>query len=118
MSKTSTLCVLFVVAVLALGTSCKKRNECAPVITQQPGNHMIKKGESITLTIVAQAPGAGALGYKWYSIGPSGSIPMPDSGPSVTVTPEKTTTYFAWIYSQCGEKRGQQITDSAVVTVK
>jgi hypothetical protein len=43
---------------------------------------------------------------------------MPDSGPSVTVTPEKTTTYFAWIYSQCGEKRGQQITDSAVVTVK
>jgi len=118
MSRTRVLCVLFVIVAAIAGASCKKRNECAAVITKQPGNFTIAKGESATLTIGATTTGSNAVAYKWYSIGPAGSVPLPDSGPSITVKPEKTTTYFAWIYTQCGEKRGQQITDSAVVTVK
>ena len=118
MSRARKTFVLLMFAALLVAAACKKRSDCMPEITKQPGNAIITKGQSITLTVTANVEG-GAIGYQWYELGPSGSILLPNqTSASVTVKPEKTTTYFAWVYTKCGETRGQKITDSAVVTVR
>ena len=127
----------FLLAALALACACNKpaenaatsttaqsaaapaaHDDCTPEITQQPAATAIAKGESATLTIVASVP-SGKLAYRWYEIGPKESIPLTnETGPSITVKPAKTTSYFAWLYSDCGTKRGQKVTDACVVTVR
>lgn len=114
-----TFVLLLFAALLVATAACKKRNGCMPEITKQPGNAAITKGQSITLSVTANVEEGGQIGYQWYELGPAGSILLPNqTSASVTVKPEKTTTYFAWVYTKCGETREQKITDSAVVTVR
>lgn len=108
--------IILLTLFIALFVGCKKRNECEPTITKQPASPTIKKGQSVTLTVEANVNGN--IGYKWYEAAPTGSIPLSSDTNRVTVTPANTTTYFVWVYGACGEKRGQKISDSAVVKVQ
>lgn len=81
-----------------------------PVITSQPQSRTISAGTSTTLTVAATGT---SLSYQWY-VGPTGSTvaPVPSgSGPSVTVTPSSTTSYWVRVSSACGT------VDSATATV-
>jgi len=109
-------CFLLLV-LITLTVSCRKRDNCIPEITKQPGNAIIHKGATVTLRFTARS--SGVLSYQWYEAAPGESILLQGQNePSITVQPERTTTYFAWVYGVCGKKRGQKVTDVAIVTVR
>lgn len=83
----------------------------APTIVVQPSSPSVTVGSSATLTVTAS--GTGTLTYQWF-IGRSGNSanPIPGgTGPSLTVTPGTTTSYWVRVSSSCGS------VDSATATV-
>ena len=96
------------------------RGPCKPQITRQPASQTITTGQSATLSVDANVPNNGTLAYRWYMIpsGAKGSTPIEkETSNAITVSPKVTTQYFAWIYTQCADKRDQKITDAAIVSV-
>jgi len=83
--------------VCAPGTGCT-----APAITSQPGSPTIITGQTATLTVGAS--GSTPLSYQWYT-GSSGNTASPiggATGPSVTVSPQTTTSYWVRVSNSCG----------------
>jgi len=82
----------------------------APTITTQPQSRTIAAGQSVTLT--ASASGTAPLNYQWFQ-GTSGSTQslVLSTGPSITVSPTTTTTYWVRVNNSCGRA------DSVTVTV-
>jgi len=78
-------------------TSCT-----VPSIPAQPTSQTITIGQSTTLSVGAS--GTAPLSYQWYT-GTSGntSSQVPNgTGPSITVTPSTTTSYWVRISNACG----------------
>jgi hypothetical protein len=72
-----------------------------PSITAQPSAVAITAGQRATLTVATTGT---SLSYQWYE-GPAAdtSRPVPGgNGPSVTVTPDVTTSYWARVSNDCG----------------
>ena len=83
----------------------------APSITSQPASTTITAGSSATLSV--GATGTAPLSYQWY-VGTSGNTASPlggGTGPSVTVSPSSTTSYWVRVSNACGSA------DSATATV-
>lgn len=75
-----------------------------PSITSQPLSTTITEGQSATLSV--GAAGTSPLSYQWYR-GVVGSTfnPVPGgTGPSVTVAPTTTTSYWVQISNACGSR--------------
>jgi hypothetical protein len=77
-------------------------NSCPPVtIVSQSGGATLLEGSSSTLAVIASG---GTVSYQWFS-GSSGITSSPIQGAnssSVTVTPAKTTSYWARATNTCG----------------
>ncbi|MGA8807484.1 MAG: FG-GAP-like repeat-containing protein [Thermoanaerobaculia bacterium] len=85
----------------------------APSITAQPASTTITAGQSATLSVGVS--GTAPFSYQWY-IGTSGNTASPISGatgPSLTVSPAVTTSYWARVTNSCGTANSA----TAVVTV-
>lgn len=81
---------------------------CEPIITKPPQNRIIGPGESTTLTVEA----AYATAFTWY-VGASGNTSvLVGTGPTLTVTPSQTTSYWVRVGNSCGT------VDSPSVTVQ
>ncbi|HET8799335.1 MAG TPA: hypothetical protein VFO89_16725, partial [Thermoanaerobaculia bacterium] len=76
---------------------------CAPPsISNQPDSTTVTAGTSVTLAVTAS--GTAPLAYQWF-IGTTGNTanPVPDvTGPSLTVTPGSTTSYWVRVSNACG----------------
>jgi hypothetical protein len=73
-----------------------------PSITSQPASTTINSGSSATLSV--GAAGTAPLSYQWYT-GPSGTTTSPvagGTGPSITVAPTSTTSYWVRVSNSCG----------------
>jgi len=81
-----------------------------PTITSQTQSQTINPGQAVTLT--ATASGTAPLNYQWYQgiSGSTNSLAL-SSGPSITVSPTTTTTYWLRVTNSCG------FADSATVTI-
>ena len=93
------------------GTSPPPPPTCTPPsITTQPQSRTITAGQSVTLT--TSASGTAPLNYQWFQ-GTSGSTQslVLSTGPSITVSPTTTTTYWVRVNNSCGRA------DSVTVTV-
>ncbi|MDP9194185.1 MAG: hypothetical protein M3P06_21010 [Acidobacteriota bacterium] len=82
-------------------------NVCVPTITTQPQSSMLDKTQNTeaSKTLVVGASGEN-LTYQWY-VGDQGNTGSPISGatsPSLTVSPNTTTTYWARV-TGCGSSR-------------
>ncbi len=85
----------------------------APVIGVQPSSTTVAVGSPATLTVTAT--GTGTLTYQWF-VGASGNTanPIPGvTGPSLTVTPGTTTSYWVRVANSCGAANSS----TATVTV-
>lgn len=74
----------------------------APTITAQPQSTTINGGASATLSVTATG---GGLRYQWFQ-GPSGTTTTPiagATGPTFTVTPGATRSYWVRVTNACGE---------------
>jgi hypothetical protein len=72
-----------------------------PTIQVPPTSRIINAPNSTTLTVSASG-GGGPLSYQWYQ-GTSGNLTMPaGTGPSLTVTPAVTTSYWVNVIATCG----------------
>ncbi|MBV8520377.1 MAG: hypothetical protein JO197_23500 [Acidobacteria bacterium] len=84
------------------GGTCGGGTTCTPpTITTQPTARTVAAGISTTITVTATGTG---LTYEWYVGAPGNTanrIPGV-SGPSLTVTPGATTTYWVRVVGQCG----------------
>jgi Ig-like domain CHU_C associated len=84
----------------------------APAITSQPTSRTIARGQSTTITVGASGAG---LTYQWYA-GNSGYTLAPlsgQTGPSLTVAPTVTSSYWVRVSNACGSVNS----NTAVVTV-
>ena len=84
-----------------------------PSITAQPQSTTINSGSSASLSVTAT--GTGPLSYQWY-VGASGNTASPISGatgPSITVSPASTTSYWVRVSNACGSANSA----TATVTV-
>lgn len=81
-----------------------------PSITVQPSGTTIRSGQSATLGVVAS--GSGTLAYQWF-IGTTGtgSPLFGATGPTLTVSPSTTTSYWVRVSNGCGT------VDSATATI-
>jgi hypothetical protein len=73
----------------------------APAITSQPQSGTIRVTSGATLTVGATGT---SLTYQWY-IGASGNTSNPIGGavgPSVSVTPQQTTSFWVRVSNSCG----------------
>jgi hypothetical protein len=73
----------------------------APAMTAQPTSRTITAGQSTTLSVTATGT---SLAYQWY-VGASGNTASPiagATGPSVTVAPGGTTSYWVRVSNACG----------------
>jgi len=88
----------------------------APAITSQPSGGTIASGGSRTLSVTAT--GTAPLSYQWYR-GASGSTTNPISGatgPSVTVNPTSTTSYWVRVSNACGTVNSSTATVTVTTT--
>jgi hypothetical protein len=96
------------------GNVCAPGPACTvPAITSHPSGVSITAGQTVTLTVGAS--GTAPLSYQWYT-GAAGntSSPIPNAtGPSLTVGPSTTTSYWAKVTNSCGLANS----NSATVTV-
>lgn len=87
---------------------------CAPpVITAHPQSQSVPLGSSVTLSV--SATGTGPLAYEWYA-GTSGNTAnriVSATGPSLTVTPGTTTSYWVRVVNACGAANS----NTATITV-
>lgn len=70
-----------------------------PAIIAQPTSRIINITESTTLSVTATG-GGGPLSYQWYQ-GAAPGTPV-GTGPTLTVTPQVTTTYYVTVSATCG----------------
>jgi len=71
----------------------------APAITGQPTSRTITSGQSTTLTVTATGT---SLSYQWYQgTAPNTGSPA-GTGPSLTVAPSATTSYWVRVSNACG----------------
>jgi hypothetical protein len=95
------------------GNVCAPAPSCtAPAITSHPSSQSIVAGQSVTLTVGASGT---ALSYQWYT-GQAGNTSAPVAnavGPSLTVSPAATTSYWVKVTNSCGLANS----NSATVTV-
>jgi hypothetical protein len=83
----------------------------APSIVSQPASVSIARGTSTTLSVSA----TNAASYQWYA-GSSGNTGAPvagATGPSLTVSPSSTTSYWVRVSNSCGSANSA----TATVTV-
>ena len=97
------------------GNICAPGAGCTPpAITGQPTSPgAISAGQSATLSVTAS--GTAPLSYQWYA-GASGNTASPvtgGTGPSVTVSPSSTTSYWVRVSNSCGSANSA----AATVTV-
>lgn len=87
----------------------------APMIVTQPSGSTIAAGASTTLSVTAAGTG---LSYQWYLGAPGNfSSPVPGgNGPSVSVSPGTTSTYFVRITGSCGTVNSNAATVTVTVT--
>jgi hypothetical protein len=86
----------------------------APAITAPPPSRSIGVGQSTTLTVGATGTN---LSYQWYTGTASNtSSGVIGSGPSITVSPSVTTSYWVRVTSGCGANPFVDST-TAIVTV-
>jgi hypothetical protein len=88
----------------------------APSITAQPTSRTISAGQSTTLSVTAS--GTTPLSYQWY-FGSSGntSSPVPGGGgPSLTVAPPSTTSYWVRVSNACGSVNSATATVTVTTT--
>jgi FG-GAP-like repeat/Ig-like domain CHU_C associated/Dual-action HEIGH metallo-peptidase len=86
----------------------------APAITAQPQSTVVTQGNSTTLSVTAT--GTAPLSYQWYT-GTSGNTASPipgGTGPTVTVSPSSTTSYWVRVSNSCGSANSS----TATVTVQ
>jgi len=70
-----------------------------PAITAQPTSRTITAGQSTTLTVTATGT---SLSYQWYQgTAPNTGSPA-GTGPSLTVAPSATTSYWVRVSNACG----------------
>lgn len=86
-----------------------------PVITGQPQSSTVPVGTAVTLSVTAT--GTGPLSYQWY-VGASGNTanPIPSSGPTITVTPGMTTSYWVRVSNGCGTANSSTATITVTPT--
>jgi hypothetical protein len=87
-----------------------------PAITGQPGSPAIAAGSSATLSV--SATGTGPLSYQWFT-GTSGNTASPipgGTGPSITVTPASTTSYWVRVTNACGTANSATATVTVTTT--
>ena len=94
---------------------------CSPVctppsITSQPTSRSISAGSSTTLSV--GATGTAPLTYQWYTGAPGNtSSPVPGgTGPSITVTPASTTSYWVRVLNNCGAANSAAATVTVTTT--
>jgi len=96
------------------GNVCAPGPICtAPTITSQPASVVVPAGTAVTLSVGATGT---SLTYQWY-VGTSGVTTNPiggANGPTLTVTPPSTTTYWVKVSNSCGSANSA----SATVTVR
>ena len=90
---------------------------CTPVtITTQPQSKTITRGTSTTLTVAAG--GTAPFGYQWYT-GTTGNTASPingATGPSVSVAPTTTTSYWVRVSNTCGAVNSATATVTVTTT--
>jgi len=93
------------------GNVCAPGPTCtAPAITSQPPSPTIMAGQQAMLSVTAS--GTTPLSYQWY-VGSSGNTasPIPNAtGPSVTVSPSSTTSYWVRVSNGCGSANSNPAT--------
>lgn len=74
-----------------------------PLISSHPESQTAALGESIILRVSASSPAGGSLSYRWYE-GPRSNTarPIGTNGPSLTVAPLATTSYWVRVTNACG----------------
>jgi hypothetical protein len=85
----------------------------APAITSQPQSGTIRVTSGATLTIGATGT---SPAYQWY-IGTSGNTSNPiagATGPSVSVAPQQTTSYWVLVSNSCGTVNSAMATVTVV----
>ena len=81
-----------------------------PSVATQPASQTITAGQQTTLTVAAT--GTPTLTYQWYT-GTSGNTASPISGatgPSITVSPATTTSYWVRVTNTCGSANSNTAT--------
>lgn len=71
----------------------------APAITAQPTSRTITAGQSTTLTVSATGT---SLSYQWYQGTAPNTASPAGTGPSLTVAPSATTSYWVRVSNACG----------------
>jgi Ig-like domain CHU_C associated len=106
-------------AVQDSGTLTFSRGTCSPiVITRQPSAQTTAAGQAVTLSADADTTPR-TLGFQWYEDVASGTDIAVANGttPSVSVTPAKSTRYYAAITNtSCGVSTSTQLATVRVAT--
>lgn len=87
----------------------------APAITSQPQSGTIRVTSGATLTVGATGT---SLTYQWY-VGTSGNTANPiggATGPSVSVSPQQTTSFWVRVSNSCGTVNSATATVTVVGT--
>jgi len=88
----------------------------APAITSQPPSQTVSAGTNVTLNVTAT--GTSTLTYQWYT-GATGNTSNPisgASGPSLTVAPSFTTSYWVRVTNACGAASSNTATVTVSIT--
>ena len=78
-----------------------------------PKQATISAGQSTALSVNASGPGT--LTYQWYSGNPGDTTTQVDTGSSISVSPQTTTSYWVRVSTSCGG--GTSSVDSRAATV-
>ena len=95
--------------VIQLGWKPADAPECTgPRIVSQPADVTIRRGEGATFAVAAS--GTEPIAHQWYE-GTSGDRSKPvATGPSLTVFPIATTSWWVLVTSSCGEDESRTAT--------
>ena len=73
-----------------------------PLITSQPQSQSIVSGQTATLSVIAS--GTAPLSYRWYQGNAGEGLTPVGANASTFTTPplESTTSYWVWVFNECG----------------
>jgi uncharacterized protein YdbL (DUF1318 family) len=74
----------------------------SPLITSQPQSQSIVSGQTATLSVIAS--GTAPLSYRWYQGNAGDGLTPVGANASTFTTPplESTTSYWVWVFNECG----------------
>jgi hypothetical protein len=74
----------------------------SPSITSQPRSQSIVSGQTATLSVIAS--GTAPLSYRWYQGNAGDGLTPVGANASTFTTPplESTTSYWVWVFNECG----------------